>query len=511
MSETPRTAPETLAVVTNRAPYAHEYTAEGVAVDRPFGGLVTALDDALRGSDATWIAWGAGSADFDPSVGDGDGSVRMPPGEASYTLERVRLTDAQLAGYYYGYSNQVLWPLCHRDTNYVAVEPGFWETYREVNRVFADRVLAAGAETVWFHDYHLALAPALVREAAPDRTLVHYWHVPWPTPDAMRICPQAETLVRRLLAVDHLGFQTDRDRRAFLECVTAFTDAAVDSDAAVVESDYGRTDAYVAGVGVDADRIATQVGATSGGGPAAGGDGHGDVTTAATDSPYWTALRRRHGIDPEATVAVGVDRLDYTKGILERLDALDHLWSERPALRGDLVYVQKAATTREHIEDYRRYHRRVRDRVYDIDRDHGTDDWTPVVYVDESLDRPTLLDLYRNADVALVTPKRDGMNLVAKEFVAASVGTPSALVLSHFAGAADSLGADAVTVNPFDVAGTAEGIARAVAMDDDERRDRMDRLVAAVRRESITAWLDTHLGLFERGGRRPSDDAEGET
>lgn len=503
MSDEPRTAPDDLAVVTNREPYAHEHTRDGVTVDRPFGGLVTALDDALRGSGATWIAWGSGSADFDASVGEGDGHVGLPPEDPSYTLRRVRLTDAQLAGYYYGYSNQVLWPLCHLDTNYVEVEPGFWERYREVNRVFAEAVLETDARDVWFHDYHLALAPAMVREAAPERTLVHYWHIPWPTPDAMRICPHAERIVSRLLAVDHVGFQTERDRGHFLDCVATFTDATVDRERATVEGPFGRTDAYVAPVGVDAGRIASE--------------GEGDTSPAAASEgergDYWETLSRRHRIDAEA-VAVGVDRLDYTKGLLERLDALDHLWTERPGLRGEMVYVQKAATTRAGIADYRRYHRRVRDRVHELNREHGTDDWTPVVYVEEPLDRAALLSLYRSADLALVTPKRDGMNLVAKEFVAASAGTPSALVLSRFAGAADAMGEAAVTVNPFDVAGTSEGIARAVEMADGERRERLSALLGAVRRDSIGAWLDTHLSLFDanvaggegRHGERAAED-----
>jgi len=487
-----RTAPDDLAVVTNREPYAHEHTRTGVTVDRPFGGLVTALDDALRGSGATWIAWGSGSADFDAAVGDGDGRVGLPPADPSYTLERVRLTDAQLRGYYYGYSNQVLWPLCHLDTNYVSVEPGFWERYREVNRTFADRVLETDASTVWFHDYHLALAPAVVRERAPERTLVHYWHIPWPTPDAMRICPHAGRIVSRLLAVDHVGFQTERDRRHFLDCVGAFTDATVDRDRATVEGSFGHTEAYVAPVGVDAERIESAVRTTDDG---TGDDDAGD---------YWETLCRRHGVGEE-TVAVGVDRLDYTKGLLERLDALDHLWTERPDLRGELVYVQKAATTRAGVEDYRRYHRRVRDRVYDLNREHGTDDWTPVVYVEEPLDRSALLSLYRNADLALVTPKRDGMNLVAKEFVAASVDTASALVLSRFAGAAEAMGA-AVTVNPFDVAGTSEGIARAVEMPDERRHERLSALLEAVRRDSIGAWLDAHLSLLESGTTPEPDE-----
>jgi Trehalose-6-phosphate synthase len=497
VSDEPRTAPEDLAVVTNREPYAHEHARGGVTVDRPFGGLVTALDDALRGSAATWIAWGSGSADFKDSVGDGDGHVGLPPEDPSYTLRRVRLTDAQLAGYYYGYSNQVLWPLCHLDTNYVSVEPGYWERYQEVNRVFAEAVLETDATTVWFHDYHLALAPAMVREATPERTLVHYWHIPWPTADAMRICPHAERIVSRLLAVDHVGFQTDRDRRHFLDCVAAFTDAAVDREQATVEGAFGRTATYVAPVGVDAERIAGETGRDTS--PAATDRGEDDP------GDYWETLSRRHGIAAE-TVAVGVDRLDYTKGLLERLDALGHLWAERPSLRGDLVYVQKAATTRAGIADYRRYHRRVRDRVYDLNREHGTDDWTPVVYVEEALDRPALLSLYRNADLALVTPKRDGMNLVAKEFVAASAGTPSALVLSRFAGAADAMTA-AVTVNPFDVAGTSEGIAHAVEMAAPERRERLSELVEVVRRDSIGSWLDTHLSLFD--GRGAAEEAGG--
>jgi trehalose-6-phosphate synthase len=465
---------DSLAVVSNREPYVHDYGPDGIEVSRPKGGLVTALDGVLRESGGTWIAWGSGDADFDPEVAD-DGVVPMPPETEEYTLRRVALKRQQVDDYYYGYSNQVLWPVCHLATEHLRVEPGFWEAYEVVNRQFADEIIDSGHETVWFQDYHLARAPRHVRAERPEASLAQFWHIPWPHPDAFAVTPHSEDLLDGLLANDALGFHTEQYRRNFLRCVEALLNPdGVDFGTGSVNH-HGRTTAtFVAPIGVDPDTIAG---------------------SARTDdaSRFWNALGKRHGFDDETTVALGVDRLDYTKGILERLDALAHLWERRPELRERLVYIQKATESRTHIDSYRWYRREVIDRIDEINSRFATDTWTPVVYLDEPVDRDALLGLYRKADICLVTSKRDGMNLVAKEFVAASRGADGVLVCSEFAGAAESLCPAAIPVNPVDIPSLADAIERAADMDGPERADRLDRLQRAVADDDIESWFVTNL------------------
>lgn len=487
MARSPATLPDdlggALTVVSNREPYVHGYDDGSVTVSRPAGGLTAALDGVVADVGGTWVAWGSGDADFDPEVAP-EGRVRLPPETASsddtpgYTLSRLDLPRRLVEDYYYGYSNQVLWPLCHLDTNYVRVDPDFFPAYRAVNRRFADRVVATGPEVVWFQDYHLALAPQHVREQAPEARLVHFWHIPWPAPEVFEICPQADDLLVGLLANDAVGFHLARYAENFLDCVDAFVLAAdVDHETNTVAYDGRTVEVYASPIGVDADRIAA----------AANTD---------TAAHYWQRVVDRHDIDTGKPVVLGVDRLDYTKGIVERLDALDHLLRTTPDLAGEFTFVQKATRTRERIPAYRRYYDEVRARIAELDRAHGTDDWTPAVYIEGDADTRELAGLYRNADVAVVSSRRDGMNLVAKEFVAASEGTASTLVLSRFVGAAESLCPAALAVNPYDVTGFADTLHDALTMPHEAGWRRMESMAMAVRREDIANWLDTQLAVL---------------
>jgi trehalose 6-phosphate synthase len=465
---------DSLAVVSNREPYVHGYGPAGIEVSRPKGGLVTALDGVLRESGGTWIAWGSGDADFDSEIAD-DGVLRMPPESGDYTLRRVPLKRRQVEDYYYGYSNQVLWPVCHLATEHIRVEPGFWEAYEAVNRQFAEEVLASGHGTVWFQDYHLARAPRHVRSKRPEASLAQFWHIPWPHPDAFAVTPHTEDLLDGLLANDAVGFHTEQYRRNFLRCVEALLEPeSVDFETGAVSYRDGTAETFVAPIGVDPESIAAKAQEEDAG-------------------RFWNALSKRHGFGDETTVALGVDRLDYTKGILERLDALADLWERRPELRERVVYVQKATESRTHIDAYRWYRREVIDRIDEINSRFATDTWTPILYLDEAVERDALLGLYRNADVCLVTSKRDGMNLVGKEFVAASRDADGVLVCSEFAGAAESLCPAAIPVNPVDIPSLAGAIERAVDMEAAERVDRLDRLQRAVADEDIESWFVTNL------------------
>ncbi|MEF8800414.1 MAG: trehalose-6-phosphate synthase [Halolamina sp.] len=502
-----------LVVVSNREPYVHDYEDDEPIVSRPVGGLVAALDSVVADVGGTWVAWGSGDADFDPRVAP-EGRVQLPPESAQvsdeaapgYTLSRIDLPRRLVENYYYGYSNQVLWPLCHLEAHHVRVDPAFMPAYREANRLFADRVVEAGPDIVWFQDYHLALAPGHVRDARPDARLVQFWHIPWPTPEFFEICPHAAELLHGLLANDAVGFHLDRYAGNFLDCVDAFVPEAEPNREDGTVSYDGRTAAvFTSPIGVDTVRIA-------------------DAASTDAAAHYWDRVTNRYDIEADQAVVLGVDRLDYTKGILERLDAIDHLLETTPELAEEFTFLQKGTRTREHIPAYRRYYDDVRARIAELDHVHGTSGWTPAIYIEEDADNRELAGLYRNADVAVVSSRRDGMNLVAKEFVAASAGAvpgngavedadtvgsvttdgitsnggsragvPGALVVSQFVGAAESLCPAALSVNPYDVAGFADTLREALVMTDAERRERMATMSTEVREKDIDAWLDTQL------------------
>jgi len=481
-------ADRSLVVVSNREPYVHDYVDGEPTVERPTGGLATALDGVVAQTGGTWVAWGSGDADFDAEVAP-DGRIEMPPEPADaesddrpgYTLSRLDLPRRHVENYYYGYSNQVLWPICHLEADPVNVDPAFADAYREANRRFAERAVEADPDVVWFQDYHLALAPKSVRERRPDARLVQFWHVPWPTPDFFEICPQATELLRGLLGNDAVGFHLERYAANFRDCVTRFVPEARVTDAGEIRYDGRRIETFAAPIGVDADRV---------------------TRNAASDAAehYWHRVAARYDLPPERSIILGVDRLDYTKGIIERLDALSHLLETNPGLAGEFTYVQKGTRTREGIPAYRRYYDEVRARIADLDRAYGSDDWTPAVYIEEDIDDRELAGLYRHADVAVVSSRRDGMNLVAKEFAAAqgppTTGTdgsgdaePGALVLSRFVGAAESLCPAALPVNPYDVAGFASTIRDALEMGSTERRERATTMQASIAETDIDAWL----------------------
>jgi len=498
-----------LVVVSNRQPYSHTTEDGDIAVDRPAGGLTAALDPVMQSAAGTWVAWGDGDADRE--VVGAEDTVAVPPEDPAYDLRRVWLTDEQVEGYYRGYSNQVLWPLCHLDLSKMNPREEFWQAYCEANADFADAILdstdSAGSDpVVWFQDYHLALAPREVRDSRPDAFLAQFWHIPWPSWDAFRACPQYETLLDGLLANDLVGFHTDEYCRNFLDCVAAATDARVDRSSRSISYRGERTFVRSFPLGIDAARQAEL--AEAGGN---GGDG-----TADDRDDWWTAFRETHGIGPEDTIAVGVERLDYTKGIEQRLAALERFWADTPEWRDDLTYVQKGTESRSGIEAYDRLQNRVAAEIERINDRFGTDDWTPIVYVTDYVPEEGLAALYREADLGLVTPIRDGMNLVAKEFVAAQTRDPGVLVLSELAGATEQLGDEAVVVHPSDTAGVADAIDDALSLSLVERRQRLADLQREVHAEDVFAWLESTFETavaIQRGRRsvrtkrrQPSDD-----
>ncbi|SEO61949.1 trehalose 6-phosphate synthase [Halogranum amylolyticum] len=472
-----------LLVVSNREPYQHRYRddGKGIVVDEPVGGLTAGLDRVMQRTGGTWVAWGDGDAD--PEVVNTANCVGVPPDDPKYTLKRVWLGEQEMREYYYGFSNQVLWPLCHDLVGKAKFEGSFWKRYQAVNETFVDIVAdrADDDTVVWFQDYHLALAPRLAREKLPKATFLQFWHIPWPAWDTFRVCPQRQELLEGLLGNDLLGFHIERYCQHFLDCVENCLDGAtVDRETGEVHYD-GRTTRVAAfPMTVDADRIERLSG---------------------VDDDFWPAFKRKHGIGEETKVAVGVERLDYTKGIPERLEAFERFWEEHPEWQGKLTYVQKASESRVEIPAYQELIGTVEEKIAHLNDRFGTDDWTPVVYIDETLPDEELYGLYRHSDLAVVTPIRDGMNLVAKEYVAAQTDGDGVLLLSDLAGADESLGDHALTVEPYDTAAFADQIEAALTMSPDERTRRMRLLREQVCGDDLDSWIRSLFGAVNALGK----------
>lgn len=462
-----------LVIVSNRQPYRHAYADEDeqeIVVDQPGGGVVAGLDTVAQTLGATWIAWGDGEAD--PDVTDAEDCVDVPADSPRYTLECVWLDDEDVTGYYEGYANRVLWPLAHCRTGPFTYDQEYWERYLDVNRQFANRVLewVEDGDTVWFQDYHFAIAPAMVNNRH-DGPIIHFWHIPWPSSDVFQFCPQRREIVEGLLGNDLLGFHIDQYGDRFLECVNEFVpDAVVDHDARQVRYDgrITRVDSFPLGVDVQSIQSAAE------------------HATGVEDT-----LRDSYGI--RGRILLGVDRLDYTKGIPERVRAIEHLLEQSPELRETFTYVQKTMESRDGIPEYQMLQAEVESAVERVNGRFATSEWQPIVRIDDYLPETTLYGLYRAADVMLVTPICDGMNLVAQEFVAAQ-DDRGVLVLSEFAGVHEHLGSETISVNPFDTPKLAAAIERGLQMEATEREARMGRLRERVNDLDIGAWPASMLG-----------------
>ncbi len=464
-----------LLVVSNREPYVHRRAKAGRVVETPAGGLVTALDPVMQEVSGTWIAWGDGEADFE--VTDARGCVAVPPESPRYTLKRIALGRTEVEGSYYGYANQALWPLCHMAMEQARFRDSFWAAYQIVNRRFAEATAdeARSNALVWIHDYHLALCPRYLRRLRPELFLMQFWHVPWPAWDVFRICPQRAELLDGLLANDLMVFQHPRHVEHFLECVEREVGARITDG--VVEHDGRMTVVESFPISVDVPAL--------------------DHAASSRSCDRWIARLRRRLRLQDRRVVVSVDRLDYTKGIPERLRAIDLFFKRWPEYRSRVVFIQKTAPSRTRIKAYRDLQARVRDAVEKVNAAHGTDDWQPVVSIPTPLPAAGMAALYRMADLCIVSSLQDGMNLVAKEFVACQVDHRGALLLSELTGARDELGW-AIPINPYDAEGFAAAIAHGLAMDPDERRRRMTHLRGYLAKHDIFGWTAQHIEAATR-------------
>lgn len=455
-------------VVSNREPYIHTYQNGQVRVQRPASGLTVALDPVMRATGGVWVAHGSGDADS--RVTDAQNRVRVPPDRPAYTLKRVWLTKGQEEGYYYGFANSALWPLCHIAYRRPLFRQSDWESYRDVNQLFAEAVVEeVGQERafVFIQDYHLALLPRLVKERCPRAVVGHFWHIPWPNPEVFRVCPWRTELLEGLLGSDMLGFHVRYHCNNFIDTVDRELEARCDQEITAIV--YGGATTKIRSFPISAD--------------------FEFINQEAARRPVLQRMRefREQLRLPEHHVGLGVDRTDYTKGIPERLRAIDRFLELHPDYLGRFVFVQVAVPSRLHVEEYRRLNDEIDNLVEEINWKHGSKSWKPIIHFARHLQPPDLFALYRLARFCLVSSLHDGMNLVAKEFVSARVDEQGVLLLSQFTGAARELH-DAVLINPYATDHLAEKIFCALEMSDREVHTRMRRMRETVRERNIYKW-----------------------
>jgi trehalose-6-phosphate synthase len=461
-------------IVSNREPYIHNFNADHVPVVQvPASGMVTALEPIMRACSGVWIAHGAGSADRETV--DRYDQLRVPPDDPSYTLRRVWLTPEQEQGYYYGFSNEGLWPLCHLAYVRPAFRASDWRAYEQVNAKFAD-VVATEAKSdspvILIQDFHFALLPRLIRKKIPRATIALFWHIPWPNAETFGVCPWKREMLMHMLSADILGFHTRYHCQNFLDTVDRFVECQIDREHMTVtlQGHVCRVAPYPISIEWPPRWLARLP----------------DVATCRA------AVHERHRIGNDVIIGLGVERWDFTKGIIERFQALEVLLDNNPRHRGRICLLQVAAPSRGQLPAYQALQQHTYGEVERINSKFAEGDWRPIVLIDEAQEPLRVFELYRAADFCLVNSLHDGMNLVAKEFVAARDDEDGVLILSTFAGASREL-AEAVLINPFDVTETANAMEIAIRMGRDERRSRMILMRRTVKENNVYRWAGRML------------------
>ena len=470
-------------VVSNREPYVHTFSGREIKCQKPPSGLTVALDPVMQACGGTWIAHGSGDADA--HVVDKGNKVLVPPQKPLYPLKRVWLSRKDEDGYYYGFSNEALWPLCHIAYTRPMFNESDWDTYKRVNQIFADSVLEEVGDRkafVFVQDYHLALLPKIIKERNPNIIVAQFWHIPWPNREAFRICPWQEDILDGLLGNDLLGFHIRYHCNNFLDTVDRTIEARVDWERYEVIRGGKRTAVRPFPISVDFEAISREA--------------QSEEVGAEIER-----LKAKLGLNDEV-IGMGLDRLDYTKGIPDRLRAIDRFFEKYPEYKGKAVFIQAGVPSRIHIPVYKQVNDEIDNLVEEVNWKYAAWHWKPVIYLKENLPPLTLMALRRMSNFCIVSSLHDGMNLVAKEFVASRFDEDGVLILSPFTGAAREL-TDALLVNPYATDHFAKAIKEAIEMPREERQKRMRRMREIVRENNIYKWaadIISELVKFEFGG-----------
>jgi trehalose 6-phosphate synthase len=477
-----------LIVVSNRQPYVHKLVDGQVRYVVPPGGLINAIDPLMQACGGTWIAHGSGAGDR--LVVEAGNRVMVPPDDPSYILRLIWLTEEEEQGYYYGFSNEGLWPLCHNAYTEPVFENHAWETYKSVNQLFAQHVLSeigSSPAVVFIQDYHLALLPRMIQSANPDVISGQFWHIPWPSPDIFRICPWQDEILEGLLGNDLLGFHIGEHSNNFINSAARALGARVDSEYGFINYQGDTTLVRPFPISVDFEEIEQE---------------------AQNDDVAEEVLRLTDKLDlDDKLVGLGIDRIDYTKGIPHRFRAIGRFFEKYPEYQGKMVFVQAGVISRGDIDAYRRLGEQIEELLEEINGRFSRKGWQPITYMPTDLPSTTLMALRRIARFCVVSSLHDGMNLVAKEYVASRFDEDGVLILSPFTGAAHEL-TQALIVNPYATEEFADAIYQAATMPKDERRLRMLHMRSIVRENNIYKWAAQLLvqllqGIHRNPPRRP--------
>jgi trehalose-6-phosphate synthase len=469
-------------VVSNREPYMHVVDEPGGEIKcvKPASGVVTAIDPIMRACGGTWIAHGSGNADR-KFVNSRD-KLGVPPGDDRYILKRIWLTKEEEDGYYNGFANEGLWPLCHVTHTRPIFRENDWKMYERVNRSFAESVieeLPSKNPFVFIQDYHFTLLPRMIKEKRPDATVALFWHIPWPNPEVFAICPYQQQILDGMLGCDLIGFHVQFHCNNFLETANRLIEARVDAEKFSVVRAQRETVVRAFPISIDASF----------------------AETTAAEASEVERIRARLGLR-DKIVAVGVDRVDYTKGIVERVLAVDRLLEKYPAYRGKFVFIQLGAPSRTTIKRYHDLGAEIDELIRRKNRKYADGAWEPILYLNRHFSPAEIKPYYALADLCVVSSLHDGMNLVAKEYVSAKRGEGGMLVLSRFTGAARELG-DAVLVNPYAIEEFADALRAAIEMPEHEKRRRMEAMRETIAENNVYRWaanIITELVALRKSG-----------
>lgn len=457
-------------IVSNREPYIHKKTGEQISYYVPASGMVTALEPIMQACGGMWIAYGSGDAD--KLVVDSRDRVEVPPSDPKYTLKRVWLSEEEEQGYYYGFSNESIWPLCHIAHTRPVFKKTDWDQYQKVNQKFANAILEEIREEknpiILIQDFHFALLPRLIKEKRKDAIVGVFWHIPWPNAESFSICPWKKEILEGMLGADLVGFHTQLHCNNFINTVGRELEALIAWDKFTITKDNHNTliKAFPISIDFNAEIPLEE--------------------QQQKDKEEKKILLETLGVNT-SYVGVGVDRLDYTKGILERLKAVELFLIKHPSYIENFTFIQLSAPSRTSVQEYKDYAEKVEKEVVRINDVFKKDGWQPIIYIQEHRGHDFINTLYRTANVCFITSLHDGMNLVSKEFVAARYDEKGVLILSQFAGSAQEL-RGALIINPYDGDQAADAMYKALNMRDSEQTGRMRKMREMVKNYNVFRW-----------------------
>ncbi len=464
-------------IVSNREPYVHTYGEDGVICSSTISGVAIALDSVMQACGGIWIAHGAGEADKD--VVDSNDRVQIPPDNPKYVLRRIWLSKEEENGYYYGFANEGLWPLSHLAYTRPFFRESDWNIYRKVNEKFAHAILEEVGDDqafVFIQDYHFALLPRILRKSRPDLVIAQFWHAPWPSRETFRICPWGEEILDGLLGNDLLGFHIRYHCQNFLD-TAQIIEAKINYEKASVTRGGRETLIRPFPISIDFEKTV-------------------NIVKQPEIEERGQELRKKHRLK-DRFVGIGIERIDYIKGILERFKAIDRFFEKYPEYIGRFTFLQLGPISRIHLPEYKSYNDEMYHLAVDINEKYRQKDWEPIVVIKSRLSRKEVISYYRLADVCIISSLHEGMNLVAKEFVTSRLDNSGVLILSKFTGAAREL-EEALLINPFATDRFADTIKRALEMSPKERARRMRRMREVVKRNNIYRWVAKIIGSLRK-------------